>query len=236
MLRDIDFWLKAGPTLAAVIVPLLTYLWLARRMARYQTQLNKDIERYKIDLSKELESYKANITKELESHKLQLQSAFQIKFYEFQTRYSLLHQQRAEAIVKLFKLLARVEMDLQNWANWDVLRRTDTKEEFYAKTQERFQEAIEFHDENRIYFDDEITKSVQSLVRTTELLFSNHYTIEVAANSHPALAEDLKQQARRIVEQNVIPIMKQLQGKIRILLSPEQPNLKNSNSLKSGSR
>src|SRR5688572_21050686 len=94
-LRDIDFWLKAGPTLAAVIVPILTYLWIAKR----------------------IEVYKTDLSKKLETHRSQLQADFQTRFYEFQTRYSWLHQRMAETIEKLYALLARVETDLQIWVS-----------------------------------------------------------------------------------------------------------------------
>jgi hypothetical protein len=71
-LLDATWWQKVGPTLAAVIVPVLTYLWLARRMARYQMQLNKDIEGYKIDLNKGLEDHKRDINKDIEHYKMGL--------------------------------------------------------------------------------------------------------------------------------------------------------------------
>jgi uncharacterized membrane-anchored protein YhcB (DUF1043 family) len=77
----------AVPSLVALIVPFVTYRWLTRRMADYQTILSKEIEDYKKDISKELENYK-----------FQLQSDFQTKFYEFQTRYSLFHQKQAEVM------------------------------------------------------------------------------------------------------------------------------------------
>lgn len=100
LLRDTDFWLKV----AGVVIPALTtYIvvrathGLARKMADYQTVLNKELEEHKRDISRGLED-----------HKFQLQSSFQTKFYEFQTRYSLLHQKRAEAIEKLFELFVMV--------------------------------------------------------------------------------------------------------------------------------
>src|SRR5262245_60481755 len=100
-LRDIDFWQKASPNMAVVIVPIRTYLRIAKR----------------------IEVYKTDLSKKLETHRSQLQADFQTRFYEFQTRHSWLHQRRAETIEKLYALLARVETDLRIWvSSLDELR------------------------------------------------------------------------------------------------------------------
>ncbi len=102
-----------------MVVQILLAYWLSRVT-----------ERHKRDLSKEIEDYKKVISKELEAYRIQLQAEFQTKFHEFQTRYSLLHQKRAEAIETLFALLAKVQNDLQVWAAWENLSRKETKLEW----------------------------------------------------------------------------------------------------------
>jgi hypothetical protein len=199
--------------LFVVIVQILSAYWFSKKT-----------EGYKKDLSKEIEDYKKGISKELESHKTQLQSDFQTTFYQFQTRYSLLHQKRAEAIEKLFGLLAKVQNDLQIWANWEARSHKETKEEFYSKTREHFQHFIEFHDEKRIYFDQEIQDGVSKIVKTTNLLLSGHDSIEFLSNSLPELASEMKDSARNIFDLAIHPVMEQLENKFKRLLAAELPN------------
>src|SRR5262245_60533391 len=100
IMRNWEFWRIAIPSLISLIVPFITYRLITRKMADYKLQLNKDLEGYKHEL----------------------QSSFQTRFYEFQTRYSLLHQKKAEAIEKLYSLLVRVHKDLRTWVNSEALR------------------------------------------------------------------------------------------------------------------
>ena len=194
--QEVEVWLRlasvAVPSIVALIVPVITYRLLMRKMADYQTQLSKDMADYQNQLSKGIEDHKKGISKELELYKLQLQSSFQTKLYEFQTRYSLLHQKRAEAIEKLFGLLAKVQNDLQIWAYWGAVPRKETKEEFFLKTQEDFQNMIDYFDEKRIYFDEEIKNSLLQLVRVIQLILDSHNSIESASRSIPILADQIK--------------------------------------------
>ncbi len=128
--------------LFVVLVQILLAFWLSRVTEGHKKALSKDIEDYKKSISKELEAYR-----------IRLQGEFQTKFHEFQTRYSLLHQKRAEAIEILFALLVKVQNDLQVWAAWEKLSRKETRLESHIKTREDFQKLIDFYDEKRIYFD-----------------------------------------------------------------------------------
>jgi hypothetical protein len=171
-----DFWLKAGPTLAALIVPFLTYYLVGRRMERY----------------------KADINKELEIHKLQLQSAFQTRFYEFQTRYSWIHQRRAEAIEKLFQLATRVQNDLQHLVTSTHWLRNQTEDELYRTAEDHFQEMINFFDEKRIYFDRETADAVLVMVKATRMIYDEHPNVQ-RARAVPELVKALKQNAALLI-------------------------------------
>jgi hypothetical protein len=220
------------PSLITLIVPFLTYLWLARRMARYQTQLSKDIEHYKIDLSKELEHYKADISKELESHKLQLQAAFQTKLYEFQTRYSWLHQKRAEAIVKLYELLARVHTDLQRWSAPGDHAITKPANEFFKDAQAHITEMTAFFDEKRILFHgEEIASRVIEMITKTTALYSSHPDIEYAKEFDRKTANFLKEHSYEMTRQYINPLMARLRGELLKLLEAETPSHNPSQSI-----
>ena len=201
-LRDVDFWIKAGLTLAALIVPLLTYLWLARR----------------------IEKYKNALSKELETHNSQLQSTLQLKFYEFQTRYSWLHQQRAEAIVKLYSLLARVEGDLNVWINSSHELRNQTGVEHYRAAEGRFQEMINFFDEKRIYFDQETIDAVLVMVEATKKIYDEHTNVQWSSDRVPELASWMRQHATILKEHNIGLLMDLLEERFRRLLEVEAPS------------
>jgi hypothetical protein len=201
-LRDIDFWLKAGPTLAAVIAPILTYLWIAKR----------------------IEVYKTDISKKLETHRSQLQADFQTRFYEFQTRYSWLHQRRAETIEKLYALLARVETDLQIWVSSPYELRKQREDEHYRTAEDHFQEMINFFDEKRIYFDEETSESFFEMVRATRVLYDHYSSVQWASGSASEQAGWLKQRAAQLKEQNINPLMALLEGRFRMLLEAETPS------------
>lgn len=215
-LQDMDFWLKAGPTLAAVIVPFLTYLWLARSMS-------KAIERYKIDLSKELEHYKADISKELEIHKAQLQASFQTRFYEYQTRYGWLHQRTAEAIEKLYMLAARVQSDLQTGVTDSHEVRNQTEDEHYKEAEAHLQDMINYFDEKRIYFDKETSSAVLSIVEMTNAVYDRHRGGLQHFKAPPELEEALKQNAASLIDA-VGVLMGFLDYRFRKLLEAEMPN------------
>ena len=201
-LRDIDFWLKAGPTLAALIVPFLTYYLVGKRMDRY----------------------KADISKDLEIHKLQLQAAFQTKFCEFQTRYSWLHQRRAEAIERLYVMLARVENDLQYWLTSSYDLRNQTEDEHYRTAEDHFQEMINFFDEKRIYFDQETAHAVLVIVKATRMIYDQHPKVQRTRELVPELARSLKQNAATLKDQNISPLMALLETRFKKLLEAEMPS------------
>ena len=201
-LRDINFWLKAGPTLAAVIVPILTYLWLTRR----------------------IEGYKTDLGKKLETHRSQLQADFQTRFYEFQTRYSWLHQRRAETIEKLYALLARVETYLQIWISSLHEFREQTEDEHYRTAEDHFQEMINFFDEKRIYFDEETSESFFEMVRATRVLYDHYTSVQWAKESASEQAGWLKQRTAQLKEQNINPLMALLEDTFRRLLDAETPS------------
>jgi hypothetical protein len=201
-LRDIDFWLKAGPTLAAVIVPILTYLRIVKR----------------------IEVYKTDLSKKLETHRSQLQADFQTRFYEFQTRYSWLHQRRAETIEKLYALLARVETDLQIWVSSLHELREQTEDEHYRTAEDHFQQINNFFDEKRIYFDEETSESFFEMVRATRVLYDHYTSVQWASGSASEQASWLKQRAAQLKEQNINPLMALLEARFRRLLEAETPS------------
>lgn len=225
---ETELWLRvftfAVPSLTTILVGFLTFLWFNARLAKQQLALNKELENHKRELGERLEDYKKGISLELENHKFQLQSNFQKRFYEFQTRYNLFHQKRAEAIEKLFGFLAIVQNDLQNWAYYEHLERTETIDGFYGKMKNHLDELGDHFDQKRIYFDEDIKKYVLELVQTTYALLGANGTIESARRTNHQAGQRLKEQAANIIGQNIHPIMRLLEERIRQVLSAEPVN------------
>ena len=201
-LRDLDFWLKVCPTLAAVIVPILTYLWLARR----------------------IEGSKNDLSKALETHKSQLQSAFQLRFFQFQTRHSWIHQRRVEAIEKLYALLTRVHVDLEGWNDPETNSLTEPAEEYFKHTQEHIIALADFFDEKRIFFDDrEISSYLLEMIKTMSNLYQGRLSIEHSKVFAPELADFLKESSDQIIRQNINPLMAELRSMLLKVLEAETP-------------
>ena len=193
--------------LALVFLPasiLIVVAYFLRKL--FERLLNKDIEGFKARLQTEIETYKAG-----------LKAEYDLKHTEFQTRFSLLHQRRADAIEKLFSLLSKIQNDLQCLTNWDKAGRTETREEFYAKTLTDLENLADFFDEKRIYFDDEIRDGTLRIVSVTSFLKDG------IGNPHPALAKQLEEQGGKIVDDEIHPVMTKLERKIREILSAERP-------------
>lgn len=214
---EVEFWLKVAsilvPTLTALIVPFVIYHWITRKLVDHQARLSKEIEDHKISISKELEIYK-----------FELQSTFQKRFYEFQTKYSLLHQKRAAHIEKLFELLAILQNDLQHLAYWDSLPRQESKEDFYKRTNEHFNKLIEFYDEKRIFFDEETGDGVRKIVGTTQHLLGSNSSIERSIMFPTYLSDQMIENARNLMDENIHLVMKHLEKKFIHILSAEVPD------------
>jgi hypothetical protein len=196
---------------------------LNMKMADYQAGLSKEVADYQAVLNRGLEDHKKGISKDLETHKSQLQSTFQTRFYEFQTRYSWLHQRRAETIEKLYVLLARVEGDLNVWITSSHELRNLTEDEHYRVAEDHFQEMVNFFDEKRIYFDQETINAVLVMTQAARMIYDSHSDVQLTRGPAPQFASFLKQHAATLKEQNIVPVMALLEDRFRKLLEAEAP-------------
>jgi hypothetical protein len=212
---QINWFAILGPSLISGFFVIAVQILLA-------TRLSKLTEGHKAALSKEVEDYKKGISKELEIHRSKLEAEFQTGFYQFQTNYSLLHEKRAEAIEKLFALLATVQNNLTILTAWEGLSRGGNKAEFYSKTLEDFYSLIEFHRQKRIYFDGEVVAQVKTLEKTIGTLLSSHDSREWLSSSAPGFGP-MKAAAMDIILKNIHPLMNGLEEKFKSLLSAEAP-------------
>jgi hypothetical protein len=223
LLRNVEFWRIAVPSVISLIVPYITYRLITKKLADYQSGLNMKMADYQAELNRGLEDHKKGISKELEIHKVQLQASFQTRFYQFQTRFSWLHQKRAEAIEKLYVLLAKVEGDLNVWITSSHELRNQTEDEHYRAAEDHFQEMINFFDEKRIYFDQETINAVLVITQAARMIYDWHPEVQRTRGPAPQFASFLKQHATTLKEQNIGPLMGLLEDRFRKLLDAETP-------------
>jgi hypothetical protein len=213
---NVEFWLRVAavvvPAISAIAVALITYLF-GRSMANRQKELNKELSLYQSglqqSLNKDLENHKRDISRELENHRFQLQSDFQVRLHQFQTRFSWLHKERAEAIVKLYALVARVHTDLKRWTAPGDSGLTKPADEFIYDAVDHLTEMTDFFDQKRIFFDDkEIASPVMNMIYRTRTIYSQQPQKEIAD---------------QMIRQYITPLMVQLRGEFQKLLEAEEP-------------
>lgn len=192
------------PSLVALIVPFVTYRWLTRRMADYQTILSKEIEDYKKNISREL--------------------------YQFQTKFSLYHQKKAEAIAEIYGLLAELDYVLSQVTHW--FQRSPTDEELKRQLDEKKIKEVskcleDFYVsfiKNRIFLDEDTCKILDEIARKVRA--GSNFYIESVQSQYSKMNmfsrkyfEESKEHLKLVPE-----IKKILETQLRKILSAENPN------------
>ncbi len=153
-----SFWFELAkillPSLVALIVPILTAFWLARKTESYKTELAAKFQ-------KEIESFKA---------------ALQIENYEYQTRYSLLEQQKAKAVGELYELISKTEIALEKIDEFTnrmensggvKLKKEELKNQAIETSREAFEQFNELdrhYRSTRIYFDAKTCIEIEKVI------------------------------------------------------------------------
>ena len=224
--QEISWWLEIAkvviPSLVALIAPFIAYSWLAKKMKEYENSLSTDLKSYESALNHKLENYRNELNKGLETHKVQLQSEFQKNFYEFQTRFSILHQKKAEAIKDLFALLAETEFILNSvsipyypYDNADFNRRRRRQSlEIYEKT-------LFFFIKNRIYFDEELCVKIDEILK--EMSDFIGLLINTESKNYLTSLKSYNMTYKKI-NKKIKPIRKELENTFRLLLAVESQN------------
>lgn len=134
----------------AAIIASLVYLF----QKYFEKALNKNLEKYKNDLKTELELTKAKLQNELD-----------IKLFEYQTKFSLFHQKQATITAELYKKLyysSNSIVDLTKPIQIGGQKDLNLKKK---ETAEILNDLINFFNENRIYFNEEICKKLDEIIK-----------------------------------------------------------------------
>ncbi len=186
-------------------------------------------ELFKSYLSMDIERYKSELQSDLESHKARLKAEHDLKHFEFQTRFSLFHQQRAEIVKELYRLLKESELSISwianpNQDNELLIRGRDLAIESLNKLKL-------YTNKNRIFFSENICKELDDVCNTMENCLASflhsHQRIEKGnldfGEEHPM---KILSGAMRDLESKVKPILKELERQFREILSVETSSYK----------
>lgn len=217
------FWLE----IAKIFVPSLTALavgfWVARK-----------VENHKNALSRELEDYKKGITKEIESYRFQLQT----QFYAFQTKYSLLHQREAEAILNLYQLITEISSKFAlmrtyfrnsalapEKAKTRLLVTGKTISAHFAETESKCQEFNQNFRKSRILLDEETCERSLEIIN---LLVNCMNRFEEMLKNESRAPQTQNADALQIEAwlENLSNVEKLLRAKFRLLLAAENDSQK----------
>lgn len=161
-----------------------------------------------------------SLDRDLELYRSQLQ----LQQFEYQTRYSLIHQRRAEVIGEFYKLLIRGVGEVEDLVR--VFRFSDG-EPLSAKKQraaDRFNEMSDYFSEHRLYFDESLSERIDELIR---LVRESYIEFDVAQPGEklehgPASDPELWKSAHKRIKEKVRPIRKDLERQFRSLLEAKQ--------------
>ena len=175
--------------------------------------VQKVIERW---IAGSLERYKIQLQTDLESHKAKLKAEYDLRHFEFQQRFSLLHQKQAEVTEKLFESLAEFYNLLQELAGWEALENPEqlqglpqrNKQEFYIRIRNHLKELGDFYDKKRIYLDDEIQKGTLQVIKTGWFILHSDVFNEM-----------MRVPLKNLMDSEVIPLMEELVKKFKAFLT-----------------
>ncbi len=184
----------------------------------FKSYLSKDIEKYKSQLQSDLESFKIELQSNLESHKARLKAEFDAKHFEFQTKYSLLHQQRADVIQHIYAKINWIERELLIIkAKIKYSDNENLSDEVLSRIKilsEKKVELASYFSERRILVDETNCKIIDDIIA------SIFYCSNRISTTNPIESEEL---IKELVDK-FPKAKKNLEIKFRQLLSPELLN------------
>jgi hypothetical protein len=182
-----------------MIVGVLAYLF----QSLLKSRLDKDLERYKSDL-------KSILDKDIEKFKSELA----IQQFQFQQRFSLIHEKRAEVLGELYSRLDRLGgalADLTSRIQWNDGRTLSDKK---TETSAIGKEFSEYYSAKKIYLDESLCikiEEVQKIFREAWVAFD----ISQLGKSDQEDKTGLRKLSSKLVEEDFLPLKKQLEERFR---------------------
>ena len=164
---------------------------------------------------RQLEDYKAALQTELERSKLQMQNELQIKFFEYQTKFSSLHQEQAHIIKELYGLLGEANEYITQLVS-PTFNPADTAHA--EATQAKYNKLAECFVKNRIYLEEETCSRIDDLLRKLRVAMMK---ASVGQRPEPGgHGVEWWGEAWESIRSEIPPILKELETQFRTFLAP----------------
>jgi hypothetical protein len=182
-----------------IIVGVLAYLFKSLLKSR----LDKDLERYKSDL-------KSILDKDIEKFKSELA----IQQVQFQTRFSLIHQKRAEVLGELYSRL-----DSFDRAFADLIAPLQyvgdiSLQDKKTATCTKGNEFIEYYSAKKIYLDESLCNQIEEIQKILKDAWVA-FDISQRGKSDQEDKTGLRKLSSKLVEEKLPPLKKQLEERFR---------------------
>jgi hypothetical protein len=169
-------------------------------------------------LSRDIENYKAKLQVEFEHSKIRLENALQIKFFEFQTKFSLYHQKRAEVTSEIYGMLSEAIMSASILVHPIQFGSDKSQHEKIDETALLWKSLSDFYRKHRIYLDEDVCDKMDSLLKTVNKALIN-FGMSQEKSQNPTADRKMWEGAWKIMENEVPPIQKGLERQFRQCLS-----------------
>lgn len=165
---------------------------------------------------RQFERYKATLQAELEQSKLQTQNDLQIKFFEYQTRFSLLHQRQADVIKDLYGMLGEANEYILQLVS-PTFNVNDTAH--VETTNAKYNALAKCYVTNRIYLEEDTCKKIDELLLKFRVAMTKSSLGQRPERGGHGV--ELWGEAWESVRNEVPPILKDLETQFRAFLSPQ---------------
>ncbi len=172
-------------------------------------------------MSRDIENYKAQHVHELEDYKKKLGSLQ----FEHQTRYSLMHERRAEVISELYKLIVAARASIGDMTSLLQESTLDDEKEKQRKFEQRkraendFNEVRKFFDSHRLYLSRQASERADTaLTLMTDAIISYEIGNEPGSSRENRTA---LREAYDTMRKSLPPVLDELESEFKNILGVE---------------
>jgi|GEM_PF-4650461 len=156
-------------------------------------------------LSRDIKKYEANLKAEFELSKMRFDNELQTKLFEFQTKFSLYHQRRAEVIGELYGMLQEAVESVSALMSPSQSNDGRSLSEKYNETLEKCRTLREFFMKRRIYLEEDICGRLDSILQNMHVALTGFRI----SHEEPRQAGDsnMRHEAWKVINE-VVPIVR----------------------------
>jgi len=143
-----------------------------------------------------------------------LENELQTKFFEFQTKFSLYHQKRAEVTSELYSMLSEAILSARVLVSPVQLSSDKSQIERMNETSKLWMMLSEYFRKHRIYLNEDVCEKMDSLLKTVNRALIN-FGMSQEKSQNPAADRQMWNEAWKMMEDEVPPIQKALERQFR---------------------